>query len=91
MAVIPQRRFDCLVESCRICGGDRWIASSFGGAAKTCPACHGTGRRVEEALSREVAKAQWSHHSSATANLKETSAARHGAPSRRKTRRSECF
>jgi len=50
------------VESCRVCGGDRRIANSFGGSSKTCPACHGTGIRVEEALFRDVTKTKPSHH-----------------------------
>jgi len=50
------------VESCRVCGGDGRIANSFGGSSKTCPACHGTGRRVEEALIRDVTKTKPSHH-----------------------------
>lgn len=50
------------MESCRVCGGDGRIKNSFGGGEKTCPACHGTGRRVEEALFRDVTKTKPSHH-----------------------------
>lgn len=50
------------MESCRVCGGDGRIANSFGGGSKTCPACHGTGRRVEEPLIRDVTKTKPSHH-----------------------------
>jgi RecJ-like exonuclease len=54
------------VESCRVCGGDGRIANSFGGGSKTCPACHGTGRRVEEPLFRDVTKTKPSHHAAAS-------------------------
>jgi hypothetical protein len=50
------------VESCRVCGGDGRIANSFGGSSKTCPSCRGTGRRLEEALIRDVTKTKPSHH-----------------------------
>jgi RecJ-like exonuclease len=66
------------VESCRVCGGDGRIANSFGGGAKTCPACHGTGRRVEEALIRDVTKTKPSHHGSSS---KATAPAKATAPS----------
>jgi hypothetical protein len=52
-------------ESCRVCGGDGRIRNSFGGGEKTCPACHGNGRRVEEALIRDVTKTKPSHHRTA--------------------------
>lgn len=54
------------MESCRVCGGDGRIANSFGGGSKTCPACHGTGRRVEEPLFRDVTKTKPSHHAAAS-------------------------
>jgi len=54
------------VESCRVCGGDGRIKNSFGGGEKTCPACHGTGRRVEEPLFRDVTKTKASHHAATT-------------------------
>lgn len=63
------------MESCRVCGGDGRIKNSFGGGEKTCPACHGTGRRVEEALFRDVTKTKPSHHgapSKAAAPVKPT-------------------
>ena len=50
------------MESCRVCGGDGRIANSFGGGSKTCPSCHGNGRRVEEPLFRDVTKTKPSHH-----------------------------
>jgi DnaJ-class molecular chaperone len=53
------------VESCRVCGGDGRIKNSFGGGEKTCPSCHGNGRRLEEALFRDVTKTKPSHHASA--------------------------
>jgi len=49
-------------ESCRVCGGDGRIRNSFGGGEKTCPSCHGTGRRVDEPLMRDVTKTKPSHH-----------------------------
>jgi len=49
-------------ESCRVCGGDGRIKNSFGGGEKTCPSCHGNGRRVEEPLFRDVTKTKPSHH-----------------------------
>ena len=66
LAIIAHGRYDGLVESCRVCGGDGRIANSFGGGAKTCPSCHGTGRRVEEALFRDVTKTKPSHHGNAS-------------------------
>ena len=50
------------MESCRVCGGDGRIANSFGGGSKTCPSCHGTGRRVTDELMRNVTKTKPSHH-----------------------------
>lgn len=49
-------------QSCRVCGGDGRIRNSFGGGEKTCPSCHGTGRRVDEPLMRDVTKTKPSHH-----------------------------
>src|SRR5271169_2168703 len=43
-------------ESCGICGGDGLIQNSFGGSAKTCPGCHGSGRRSEDTGFRDVTK-----------------------------------
>jgi hypothetical protein len=48
-------------ESCGICGGDGRISNSFGLTDK-CPSCHGTGRRSNEALFRDVTKTKPSHH-----------------------------
>jgi hypothetical protein len=62
LADAARREYEGLVESCRVCGGDGRIANSFGGGSKTCPACHGTGRRVEEALIRDVTKTKPSHY-----------------------------
>lgn len=53
------------MESCRVCGGDGRIVNSFGGSSKTCPACHGTGRRVESEGIRDVTKTKPSHHQGA--------------------------
>ncbi|MFO0552264.1 MAG: molecular chaperone DnaJ [Polyangiaceae bacterium] len=49
-------------ETCGVCGGDRTIYNSFGGSAKTCPACHGTGRKVEDTGFRDVTKTKPSHY-----------------------------
>lgn len=48
-------------ESCRVCGGDGRIQNAFGGSSKTCPACHGTGRRVDPEGLRDVTKTKPSH------------------------------
>ena len=48
-------------ESCGICGGDGLIQNSFGGSAKTCPSCHGSGRRAEDTGFRDVTKTKPSH------------------------------
>jgi hypothetical protein len=46
-----------------ICGGDGRITNSFGGSDATCPACHGNGRRSEQAsLFHDVTKTKASHH-----------------------------
>jgi hypothetical protein len=66
LAADAGRGYESLVESCRVCGGDGRIANSFGGSSKTCPACHGNGRRVEEPLFRDVTKTKPSHHVSAS-------------------------
>jgi RecJ-like exonuclease len=49
-------------ESCGICGGDGRIANSFSGSTATCPGCHGTGRRSDDALFRDVTKTKPSHY-----------------------------
>jgi hypothetical protein len=48
-------------ESCGVCGGDRRIGNSFG-LTTTCPACHGTGRRVETTGFHDVTKTKPSHY-----------------------------
>jgi hypothetical protein len=48
-------------ESCGICGGDRRIGNSFG-LTTTCPACHGSGRRVETTGFHDVTKTKPSHY-----------------------------
>ena len=49
-------------EPCNICGGDGRISNSFGGSTATCPACHGTGRRVVDERFRDVTKTKPSHY-----------------------------
>ncbi len=52
---------------CGICGGDGQIGNAFG-ATKTCPGCHGSGRRSEDTgLNRDVTKTKPSHHKQAGA------------------------
>ena len=48
-------------ETCKVCGGDGRIGNAFGGSSTTCPACHGTGRRGENVLFRDVTKTKPSH------------------------------
>ncbi|MCC6556444.1 MAG: molecular chaperone DnaJ [Polyangiaceae bacterium] len=50
------------IESCGVCGGDGRIANSFSGSTATCPGCHGTGRRSDDALFRDVTKTKPSHY-----------------------------
>src|SRR5678816_1328405 len=50
-------------ESCGVCGGDGRISNSFGGSSKTCPGCHGTGRRTTEPMGlHDVTKTKASHY-----------------------------
>ena len=49
-------------EHCGICGGDGRIANSFSGSTATCPGCHGTGRRSDDALFHDVTKTKPSHY-----------------------------
>ena len=49
-------------ETCGVCGGDGLIQNSFGGSAKTCPACHGSGRKAEDTGFRDVTKTKPSHY-----------------------------
>jgi RecJ-like exonuclease len=51
-----------MTDSCGICGGDGRIQNAFGGSAKTCPSCHGTGRRMEDTGFRDVTKTKPSHY-----------------------------
>src|SRR6187402_2612742 len=51
-----------IAETCGVCGGDGRIQNSFGGSEKTCPACHGTGRKAEDTGMRDVTKTKPSHH-----------------------------
>jgi len=48
-------------ESCGVCGGDRRIGNSFG-LTTTCPACHGSGRKVTTTGFHDVTKTKASHH-----------------------------
>jgi DnaJ-class molecular chaperone len=50
------------MDPCRICGGDGRVSNAFGGSSTTCPGCHGSGRRREEPLFRDVTKTKPSHH-----------------------------
>jgi hypothetical protein len=49
-------------ETCSVCGGDGRIGNAFGGSTTTCPACHGTGRKGENVLFRDVTKTKPSHY-----------------------------
>ena len=49
-------------DVCSVCGGDGRIGNAFGGSTTTCPACHGTGRRAEGPLLRDVTKTKPSHY-----------------------------
>lgn len=52
-------------DPCGICGGDGRIHNSFG-LTSTCPGCHGTGRRSDEAPGlRDVTKTKPSHYQQA--------------------------
>ena len=61
MPKVAQVVFDQTSESCRICGGDGRIGNAFGDT-KTCPGCHGSGRRSEDTGFRDVTKTKPSHH-----------------------------
>ena len=53
------------IESCRVCGGDGRVGNAFGGSSKTCPSCHGSGRRAEAAFGfHDVTKTKPSHQRS---------------------------
>jgi hypothetical protein len=49
-------------DVCGICGGDGRIANSFSGSDARCPGCHGTGRRSDDVLFRDVTKTKPSHY-----------------------------
>jgi len=49
------------MDTCGICGGDRYITNSFGNVTR-CPTCHGTGRRNDEGGLRDVTKTKPSHY-----------------------------
>ncbi len=55
-------------ETCAICGGDGRVSNAFGGSSVTCPSCHGSGRRNEAPLLRDVTKTKPSHYRSAQQN-----------------------
>src|SRR5439155_7926630 len=57
--------FDSTSESCGVCGGDGRIGNAFGDT-KTCPGCHGSGRRSEDNGFRDVTKTKPSHHKKTT-------------------------
>lgn len=57
-------------EICRLCGGDGRIGNALagGGSSATCPSCHGSGRRAEEAPRfHDVTKTKPSHYRPAVA------------------------
>jgi len=54
------------VDECGVCGGDGSIHNSFG-LTNRCPACHGTGRRNDGSLMRDVTKTKPSHFKQAAA------------------------
>jgi hypothetical protein len=62
---IDSRVFSMMGETCGVCGGDGTVTNSFGGGAKRCPGCNGTGRRSVEdstgSLIRDVTKTKPSH------------------------------
>ena len=50
-------------ETCRTCGGDGRIGNALGGSTATCPSCHGSGRRAEDAPRfHDVTKTKPSHY-----------------------------
>jgi hypothetical protein len=55
-------------EICRMCGGDGRVGNALGGSSATCPSCHGSGRRAEEAPRfHDVTKTKASHYRPAAA------------------------
>lgn len=49
------------IDTCGVWGGDGRISNSFGLTDRG-PSCHGTGRRSNETLTRNVTKTKPSHH-----------------------------
>jgi RecJ-like exonuclease len=49
-------------STCSVCGGDGRIGNAFGGSTTTCPACHGSGRKREDVVFRDVTKTKPSHY-----------------------------
>ncbi len=53
--------------------GDGRISNAFGGDLKTCPSCHGSGRRSDDGGYRDVTKTKPSHHQKpVSATVKQT-------------------
>jgi len=53
-------------DLCRMCGGDGRVGNALGGSSATCPSCHGSGRRAEEAARfHDVTKTKPSHYKAA--------------------------
>jgi DnaJ-class molecular chaperone len=65
-------------ETCRICGGDGRIGNAMGDT-KTCPACHGSGRRAEDTGWRDVTKTKPSHYKNTPGATKADGAAKSGS------------
>jgi hypothetical protein len=66
-------------ETCRICGGDGRIGNAMGDT-KTCPGCHGSGRRAEDTGYRDVTKTKPSHYRNAPAKKGEPAASAPSGP-----------
>ena len=47
--------------SCGVCGGDGRIENAWGQVAR-CPSCHGSGKRAEDTVFRDVTNTKPSHH-----------------------------
>ena len=74
--------FDRSDDSCVMCGGDGRIGNAFG-ATKTCPGCHGSGRRMEDFGARDVTKtksAQGRGPNAANSAREAEAAKKHTAP-----------
>jgi hypothetical protein len=57
-----------------MCGGDGRIGNAMGDT-KTCPGCHGSGRRAEDTGYRDVTKTKPSHYKTTHAKKQEGAAA----------------